>query len=88
MVVPEVIAMCLGLREAVAQAPAVEVECRYEGEPAEAELNSAVDPALRGICESDLRPIPAALVELVEVFAALAAPAFRLIRFCPLCSLP
>ncbi len=80
--------MCLGLREAVAQAPAVEAEYRYEAEPAEAELNLRADPALRGIYESDLRPIPAAPVELVEVFGVLVMPTFRLIRFCSLCSLP
>jgi hypothetical protein len=87
VVVPEVIAIYLALREAVAQVPGVEVEYRYEGEPAEAELNLAADPALREICESDLRPIPAAPVESVEVLAALVTPSFRLVRFCSLCSL-
>ena len=59
-----------GLLEAVAQAPVVEAEYQYEREQAEAELNSAADPALPGICESDPRRIRVACVELVEVFLA------------------
>ncbi len=60
--------MCLGLREAVAQAPAVEAEYRYEGERAPGELSLAADPVLRGIYEFDLRPILSASVGSAEVF--------------------
>jgi hypothetical protein len=74
-----------GLPEAVAQVPAAEAEYRYEGEPAEAELNSAAGPALREIYESDLRPIPAAPVELVEVFVASVSSVFRLSPVCLPC---
>ena len=75
--------MCLGLQEAVAQAPAVEAEYRYEGEQAEEELSLAAAPVLREIYESDLRPILAASVELVAVFVGPAIPmAFRLAPFC------
>ena len=47
--------MCLGLREAVAQAPAVEAEYRGGAGPAEAELNLAAAQVLREIYESDPR---------------------------------
>jgi hypothetical protein len=79
--------MCPGLREAVAQAPTVEAEYQYEGEQAEGELNLAADPVLRGIYESDLRPIPVASVELVEVVVASVSLMFRLNRFCVPCLL-
>ena len=55
VVVPEVISMCPGLPEAVAQAPVVEVEYRRGSRPAEAELNLAAVLVLREICESDPR---------------------------------
>ena len=77
--------MRLGLLEEVAQAPVVEAEYQYEGEQEEAELNLAADPVLRGIYESDLRPIRVVPVELVEVFAAWVRSMFRLNRFCLLC---
>lgn len=79
--------MCLGLREAVAQAPAIEAEYRYEGEQAEEELSLAADPVLRGIYESDPRPIPVTPVELLEVFVASVSSMFRLNRFCVSCLL-
>ena len=79
--------MCLGLREAVALAPAVEAEYRCEAQQAEAELRLAADPVLRGIHESDLRPIPVTRVELVEGFVASVSPMFRLNRFCLPCLL-
>ena len=60
--------MRLGLLEEVAQAPVVEAEYQYEGQQEEVELNLAADPALRGIYESGPHRIPAARVELVEVF--------------------
>jgi hypothetical protein len=75
--VPEVVATCPGLLGAVARAPAVEAEHRYEGEQAEGELNSAADPTLRGVYESDLRRIPVARVALVEVIVALVRSMFR-----------
>lgn len=78
--------MRLELQEAVAQARVVEAEYRCEAKQKEGELNLAADPALRGICESDLRRIPVAPVELVEVFVASVVPVFRLTRFCVLCS--
>jgi hypothetical protein len=71
--------------EAVAQAPPGEVEYRSEGERAEGELKLAAAPMLREIYESDLRPILAAHVELVEVFVALVIPVVRPTRFCLLC---
>jgi len=71
--------------EAAAQAPVVEVEYQYEEEQAEEELNLAADPALPGICESALRRIPVAPVELVEVFVALVSSMFRPNRFCRPC---
>jgi hypothetical protein len=83
--VREVIATRLGLLEAVAQAPVVEAEYQYEGEQAEGELNLAADPALQGIYESDLRRIPVAHVELVEVFVASVRSMFRSNRLCLLC---
>ena len=83
--VPDVIATCLEVLEAVAQAPAVEAEHHYEGAQAEGELSSAADPVLRGIYESDLRPIPAGPVELVEVFVASLSSMFRSNCFCLLC---
>ena len=55
--------MRLGLLEEVAQAPVVEAEYQYEGEGAAGELNLWADPALPGICESDLRRIRVARVE-------------------------
>jgi hypothetical protein len=73
------------LREAVALAPAVEAEYRCEAQQAEAELRLAADPVLRGIHESDLRPIPVARVELVEGFVASVSSMFRLNRFCLPC---
>jgi hypothetical protein len=75
----------VGLLEAVAQAPVVEAEYQHEGEQAEEELSLAADPALPGICESDLRRIPVAPVELVEGFVALVSSVFRSNRFCPPC---
>jgi hypothetical protein len=83
--VPDVIATCLEVLEAVAQAPAVEAEHHYEGAQAEGELSLAADPVLRGIYESDLRPIPAGPVELVEVFVASLSSMFRSNCFCLLC---
>jgi hypothetical protein len=77
--------MRLGLLEEVAQAPVVEAEYQYEGEQEEAESNLAGDPALRGIYESDLRRIPVAPVELVEVFVVSVSSMFRSNRFCLLC---
>jgi hypothetical protein len=77
--------MRLGLREAAAQALAVEAECQYEGQQAEAELTLAADPALRGIYESDLHRIPVVPVDLVEVFVASVRSTFRSNRFCLLC---
>jgi hypothetical protein len=71
--------------EAVAQAPPGEAEYQHEEELAEEELNLAVGPMLRGIYESDPRPIPVAHVELVEVFVALVSSMFRSNRFCLLC---
>jgi hypothetical protein len=56
--------------EGVAQARVVEAEYYHAREQAKEELNLAADPALRGIYESGLHRIPAARVELVEVFAA------------------
>jgi hypothetical protein len=46
---------------------------------------SVADPELRGIYESDLRPIPVARVELVEVFVASVNSMCLSNRFCPLC---
>ena len=83
--VPEVIATCLGLLEAVGQAPTLEAEYQYGGEQAEGELNSAADPVLRGICGSDLRRIRVAPVALVEVIVALVRSMFRSNRFCLIC---
>ena len=77
--------MCPGLREAVAQAPAVEAEYQCEAQQAEGELNLAADPVLRGIYESDLHRIPVARVELVEVFVASVSSMFRSNRFFLLC---
>ena len=77
--------MRLGLLEEVAQAPVVEAEYQYEGQQEEVELNLAADPALRGIYESGLRPIPVVPVELVEAFVASVSSTFRSNRFCPLC---
>ena len=78
--------MRLGLlRVAVAQAPAVEAEYRCETQQVEAELSLAADPVLRGIYESDLRPIPVVPVELVEAFVASVSSMFRSNRFCLLC---
>ena len=56
-VVPEVIAMCLGLREGVAQAPAAVAELPCEAQPAAAVLSLQAVPVLREISESDLRLI-------------------------------
>jgi len=81
-----VIATCLGLLEEVVQAPIVEAEYQYEGEQAKGELNSAADPVLREICESDLRRIRVAPVALVEVIVALVRSMFRSNRFCLICS--
>lgn len=78
--------MRLGLLEAVAQARVVEAEYQCEAERGKGDLNLAADPGLRGICESDLRRIPVAPVELVEVFVASVAPVFRLSPFSLLCS--
>jgi hypothetical protein len=74
--------MCLGLREAVAQAPAVEAEYRFEAQRVEAGWTLAAALMLREICESDLRPILPARVELMAVFLAPVIPVFRLNRFC------
>jgi hypothetical protein len=74
-----------GLLEAVGQAPIVEAEYQYEEEQAKGALNLAADPALRGIYESDLRRIPVARVELVEVFVGSVGSMFRWNRFCLLC---
>ena len=70
---------------AVARAPLVEEEYRYEEEQAEGDLNLAADPALRGIYESDPRRIPVAPVELVEGFLASVRSMFRSNPFCLLC---
>jgi hypothetical protein len=80
--------MRLGLLEAVAQAPVVEAEYPYEAGQEEAELNLAAVPVLREICESDLRLILAAPVELVEVLVASVCSMFCSNRFCLLCLLP
>jgi hypothetical protein len=77
--------MRLGLRAAVAQAPSAEAQYRCEAQPAEAGLKMAVDPVLREICGSDLRPILPARVGLVEVFVASVIPVFRPTRFCLSC---
>jgi hypothetical protein len=77
--------MRLRLLEEVAQAPVVEAEYQYEGQQEEAELNLAADPALRGIYESGLRPIPVVPVESVEAFVASVSSTFRSNRFCLLC---
>ena len=79
--------MCPGLREAVAQAPAVEAEHRCEAQQAEAELRLSAGQVLQGIYESDLRPIPLAPVELVEVYLAPVSSMFRSNRSCLLCLL-
>jgi hypothetical protein len=63
----------------------VEAEHRCGAQQAEAELNLAADPVLRGIYESDLRRIPVARVELVEVVVASMSSMFRSNRFCLLC---
>ena len=87
-VVPEVIAMCLGLQEGVAQAPAAVAELPCEAQPAVAVLSLQAVPELREISESDLRLILPARVELVAVFVASAIPmASRLAPFC-FCSAP
>jgi hypothetical protein len=85
LAVPEVVATCPGLLGPVAQAPTIEAEHRCEAQQAEAELNLAADPTLRGIYESDLRRIPVAPVELVAVFVASVRSMFRSNRFCLLC---
>jgi hypothetical protein len=61
------------------------VEYQHEGEQAGEELNLAADPALRGIYESDLRRIPVAHVELVEVFVGSVSSMFRSNRSFLLC---
>src|SRR6476646_4217821 len=73
-VVPEVIAICLGLREGVAQAPAAVAELPCEAQPAAAVLSLQAVPVLREISESDLRLILPAGLELVAVFVASAIP--------------
>ena len=84
--VSEVIETRLGLlRVGVGQAPPAEAEYPYEPGQVGGELNLAVDRALRGISESDLRPIRVALVESVEALVASASSAFRSNRFCLLC---
>jgi hypothetical protein len=70
---------------AAAPAPAVEAGRRCETKPEEAAWKSVVDPELRGIYESDLRPIPVACVELVEVIVASVSSMCLSNRFCPLC---
>jgi hypothetical protein len=77
--------MCPGLLEEVAQAQVAEAEYQYEEQQAAGELNLWADPALPGICESDLRRIRVAPVELVEVFAALVIPMVRSNPSCLLC---
>ena len=84
-VVPEVIAMCLGLREGVAQAPAAVAELPCEAQPGAAVLSLRAVPVLREIYEFDLHRIPVARVELVEVFVAPVSSMFRSNRFCVLC---
>jgi len=74
-----------GLLEAVAQAPVAEEEYQYEEQQAAGELNLWADPALPGICESDLRRIRVGPVELVEVFVASVIPMVRSNPFCLLC---
>ena len=76
-----------GLLEAVAPAPVGEAEYQYEAQQAAGELNLWADPALPGICESDLRRIRVASVELVEVFVAPVSSMFRSNRFCLPCLL-
>jgi hypothetical protein len=61
------------------------VEYQHEAEQAGEELNLAADPALRGIYESDLRRIPVAHVELVEVFVGSVSSMFRSNRSFLLC---
>ena len=65
--------------------PVVEAEYQFEGEQAKGELNLAADPVLRGIYESDLRRIPVAHVELVELFVVSVSSMFRSNRFRLLC---
>jgi len=85
LAVPELIATCPGLLEAVGQAPVVAAEYQYEGEQREGELNLAADPGLREIYESDLRRIPVAPVESVEVFVASVHSMLCPNRLCLLC---
>jgi len=72
---------------AAAPAPVVEAEYRYEGVRGEGELNLAADRVLPEICESDLRQIPVAPVELVEGFAGSVMSTFRFACSCRLCLL-
>jgi hypothetical protein len=72
----------------VGRAPIVEAQYQYEVQQAEEELNLSADPVLQEIYESDLRRIPVAPVELVEVFVAPVRSMFRSNRFCRLCLSP
>jgi hypothetical protein len=74
-----------GLLEAVGQVPVVGAEYQYEGEQGQGELNLAADLGLREIYESDLRRIPGAPVESVEVSVAWVHSMFRSNRFCVPC---
>ena len=73
------------LLSAVVQRRRVEAEYRCVARPAEAGLRSGAVPVLREIYESDLRLIPVAHVELVEVSVAPVSSMFRSNRFCVLC---
>jgi len=79
--------MLVGSRQAVERELRVEAEYRCEGQPVLAGLTLAAVLTLREICEPDLRPIPVAAVELVEVFVASVSSMFRLNRFCLSCLL-
>jgi hypothetical protein len=86
LVVPEVSATrAVLLPVAAALAPAVAAVFRCVEQPSEGELNLAVGPVLRGIYESDLRPIQVTSVELVEVFVALVCSTFCSNRFWLIC---
>jgi hypothetical protein len=80
--VPEVIATRVELQGAGAQAPAAEAEYRCEGQPVLAGLTLAAVPALREICESDLRLILPARVGPVAVWAASVVSMFCPTDFC------
>jgi hypothetical protein len=73
--------MRAALPEAAGLAPSVEEEYRCEVQRGQAGLSLAAGRVLREICESDLRLILSARVELVAVFAASVMPMFCLAAF-------